>query len=135
MYHTLYLQNNPQFEKNQTLKEIVEYATVIDMKTPTIPMASELNLTTVCNALGDPVRMKIAHCLASSGEKNCSAFEVDHISKSTLSHHIKILREAGLIRPRIEGKQHFYSLRKDDLNSRFPGLVELILNTTEEYVH
>ncbi|WP_413374138.1 ArsR/SmtB family transcription factor [Paenibacillus taichungensis] len=117
------------------MKEIVEYATVIDMKTPTIPMASELNLTKVCNALGDPVRMKIAHCLASSGEKNCSAFEVNHISKSTLSHHIKILREAGLIRPRIEGKQHFYSLRKEDLNSRFPGLVELILNTGEEYVH
>ncbi|KGP83723.1 MULTISPECIES: ArsR/SmtB family transcription factor [unclassified Paenibacillus] len=105
------------------------------MKTPTIPMTSDLNLTTVCNALGDPVRMKIAHCLASSGEKNCSAFEVNHISKSTLSHHIKILREAGLIQPRIEGKQHFYSLRKDDLNTRFPGLVELILNTTEEYVH
>ncbi|MFE6074570.1 ArsR/SmtB family transcription factor [Paenibacillus sp. NPDC057886] len=117
------------------MKEIVEYATVIDMKTPTIPMASELNLTTVCNALGDPVRMKIAHCLASSGEKNCSAFEVDHISKSTLSHHIKILREAGLIRPRIDGKQHFYSLRKEDLSTRFPGLVELILNTTEEYAH
>ncbi|MEK3778583.1 MULTISPECIES: ArsR/SmtB family transcription factor [Paenibacillus] len=104
------------------------------MRTPTIPMASELKLTTVCNALGDPIRMKIAHCLASSGEKNCSAFEVDHISKSTLSHHIKILREAGVIQPRIEGKQHFYSLRKEELNVRFPGLVEMILNTTEEYV-
>ncbi|MEK4363365.1 metalloregulator ArsR/SmtB family transcription factor [Paenibacillus sp. FSL M8-0212] len=104
------------------------------MRTPTIPMASELKLTTVCNALGDPIRMKIAHCLASSGEKNCSAFEVDHISKSTLSHHIKILREAGVIQPRIEGKQHFYSLRKEELNTRFPGLVDMILNTTEEYV-
>lgn len=130
MYHTIQPSYNPQFEKNQTLKETFQYATVIGMKTPTIPMASEMEFTTVCNALGDPVRMKIAHCLASSGEKNCSAFEVDHISKSTLSHHIKILREAGLIQPRIEGKQHFYSLRKDDLSSRFPGLVELILNTT-----
>ncbi|WP_440114106.1 ArsR/SmtB family transcription factor [Paenibacillus sp. QZ-Y1] len=105
------------------------------MRTPTIPKASEMSLTTVCNALGDPLRMKIAHCLASSGEKNCSAFEVDHISKSTLSHHIKILREAGLIQPRIEGKQHFYSLRKEELHARFPGLVEMILNTTEEYAH
>ncbi|WP_413775812.1 ArsR/SmtB family transcription factor [Paenibacillus sp. LS1] len=117
------------------MKGTVEYANVIDMRTPTIPMASELKLTTVCNALGDPIRMKIAHCLASSGEKNCSAFEVDHISKSTLSHHIKILREAGVIQPRIEGKQHFYSLRKEELNARFPGLVDMILNTTEEYVH
>ncbi|WP_339180351.1 metalloregulator ArsR/SmtB family transcription factor [Paenibacillus sp. FSL R5-0701] len=105
------------------------------MRTPTIPMASEFKLTTVCNALGDPIRMKIAHCLASSGEKNCSAFEVDHISKSTLSHHIKILREAGVIQPRIVGKQHFYSLRKEELNTRFPGLVEMILNTSAKYAH
>lgn len=88
-----------------------------------------MSLTKVCNALGDPIRMKIVHCLASSGEKNCSAFEVDHISKSTLSHHIKLLREAGLIQPRIEGKHHFYSLRKDELNLRFPGLVKMILQT------
>ncbi|WFR63997.1 transcriptional regulator [Paenibacillus amylolyticus] len=52
-----------------------------------------------------------------------------------MSHHIKILREAGVIQPRIEGKQHFYSLRKEELNARFPGLVEMILNTTEEYAH
>ncbi|MMZ61439.1 Arsenical resistance operon repressor [compost metagenome] len=97
------------------------------MKTPTIPDTSTLNLTTVFNALGDPIRMKIAHCLASSGEKNCSAFEVGHISKSTLSHHIKILREAGVIQPRIEGKQHYYSIRKEDLNHRFPAIVDLII--------
>ncbi|MBR2564492.1 MAG: winged helix-turn-helix transcriptional regulator [Paenibacillus sp.] len=99
------------------------------MRTLTIPTASEMNLTTVCSALGDPIRMKIAYCLASSGEKNCSAFEVDHISKSTLSHHIKLLREAGIIQPRIEGKHHYYSLRKDDLTTRFPGLVDMILQT------
>ncbi|MGQ8873372.1 ArsR/SmtB family transcription factor [Paenibacillus sp. TSA_86.1] len=112
------------------MKEVAEYATVYLMRTLTIPTASEMSLTTVCNALGDPIRMKIAHCLASSGEKNCSAFEVDHISKSTLSHHIKMLREAGIIQPRIEGKHHFYSLRKDELNERFPGLVAMILDTT-----
>jgi DNA-binding transcriptional ArsR family regulator len=88
-----------------------------------------MSLTTVFNALSDPLRMNIAYCLASSGEKHCSAFEVDHISKSTLSHHVKMLREAGIIQPRIEGKHHFYSLRKDDLNTRFPGLVDLILQT------
>ncbi|MEK3712559.1 ArsR/SmtB family transcription factor [Paenibacillus sp. FSL R7-0333] len=99
------------------------------MRNLSIPAVSEMRLTTVCNALGDPLRMKIAYCLASSGEKRCSAFEVDHISKSTLSHHVKMLREAGIIQPRIEGKQHFYSLRKDDLNTRFPGLVDMILHT------
>lgn len=97
------------------------------MKNPTIPAASEMTLTAVCAALGDPVRMKIARCLARSGEKNCSGFEVDHLSKSTLSHHIKILRESGLIRPRIQGKEHFYSLRREELDERFPGLVALLL--------
>lgn len=99
------------------------------MKIQTLPTASEMSLTTVCSALGDPLRMKIAYCLASLGEIGCSSFEVDHISKSTLSHHIKMLREAGIIQPRMEGKHHFYSLRKDELNARFPGLVEMILQT------
>lgn len=97
------------------------------MKNLTIPTASEMTLTAVCAALGDPVRMKIAQCLARSGEKNCSGFEVEHLSKSTLSHHIKTLRESGLIRPRIQGKEHFYSLRKEELDERFPGLVALLL--------
>ncbi|OWR31921.1 hypothetical protein CDO73_05450 [Saccharibacillus sp. O23] len=97
------------------------------MKNLTIPAASEMTLTAVCAALGDPVRMKIARCLARSGEKNCSGFEVGHLSKSTLSHHIKILRESGLIQPRIQGKEHFYSLRKEELDRRFPGLVAMLL--------
>ncbi|WP_337099932.1 ArsR/SmtB family transcription factor [Paenibacillus sp. YIM B09110] len=101
------------------------------MKMPKIPDVSEINLTTVFNALGDPIRMKIACCLAATGEKNCSAFEVGHIPKSTLSHHIKILREAGVIQPRIEGKQHIYFLRKEDLHARFPKLLDLILNEAE----
>lgn len=99
------------------------------MRTLTIPTASEMSLTMVCNALGDPLRMKIAYCLASFDERDCSAFKLDHIPKSTLSHHIKILREAGIIQPRMEGKHHFYSLRKDDLDSRFPGLIDMILQT------
>ena len=106
MYHTIQSPYNPQFEKSNIERD-VSICYRHRYEKPTIPMASDMEFTTVCNALGDPVRMKIAHCLASSGEKNCSAFEVDHISKSTLSHHIKILREAGLIQPRIEGKQHF----------------------------
>lgn len=105
------------------------------MKMPNIPNASEMSLTTIFNALGDPIRMKIAYCLASTGEKNCSTFEVGHISKSTLSHHIKVLREAGVIQPRIVGKQHFYSFRKEDLSIRFPGLMDLILNSAEVGTH
>jgi DNA-binding transcriptional ArsR family regulator len=129
MYHTRLPNRNIHFGFFRTLKEVANYANVYFMRTLTIPTASEMSLTAVCNALGDPIRMKIAYCLASSGEKNCSAFEVDHISKSTLSHHIKILREAGIIQPRIDGKHHFYSLRKDELIARFPGLVAMILQT------
>ncbi|MCQ4087897.1 helix-turn-helix transcriptional regulator [Saccharibacillus sp. JS10] len=102
------------------------------MKTLILPSIAEMNLTSICAALGDPIRMKIVQCLADSGEKNCSGFEVEHISKSTLSHHIKILRESGLIQPRFQGKEHFYSLRTADLESRFPGLIHLLLREKPE---
>ncbi|QGQ97730.1 transcriptional regulator [Paenibacillus psychroresistens] len=95
------------------------------------PEASEMNLTTILKALSDPYRLKIVFCLAQTGEKNCSAFQGDTISKSTLSHHVKLLREAGVLQLRIDGKQHFYSIRWDGLNEYFPGLLQLILQTEE----
>lgn len=100
------------------------------MRTYKQPAVSELRLVTVLNAISDPIRLKIAVCLARTGEKNCSALEYD-IAKSTLSHHVKLLREAGVIALRIDGKQHYYSFRMDDLNSCFPGLVQMIMETDD----
>jgi DNA-binding transcriptional ArsR family regulator len=50
------------------------------------------------------------------------------VSKSTGSHHFKVLREAGVVRCRVEGTRRYYTLRRDDLEARFPGLLDSVLS-------
>ena len=52
------------------------------------------------------------------------------VSKSTASHHYKVLREAGLIEARVEGTRRYYTLRTDDLEARFPGLLDSVLSSS-----
>jgi DNA-binding transcriptional ArsR family regulator len=92
------------------------------------PPVEELDLTTILQALGDPVRLKIVRELAASGEQVCGAMELG-ISKSTRSHHFKTLREAGLTETRVEGTHRHVSLRREDLDARFPGLLDAVLQT------
>jgi DNA-binding transcriptional ArsR family regulator len=49
------------------------------------------------------------------------------LSKATLSHHFRVLREAGLVRTRLDGRKRLLSLRIDDLDARFPGLLHAVL--------
>jgi DNA-binding transcriptional ArsR family regulator len=49
------------------------------------------------------------------------------LSKATLSHHFRVLREAGLVRTRLDGRKRLLSLRADDLEARFPGLLDAVL--------
>lgn len=97
----------------------------MDLQQPTF---EQLDLTTILQALGDPVRLKIVRELASSGEQVCGAMDLG-ISKSTRSHHFKTLREAGLTDTRIEGTHRHVSLRREDLDARFPGLLDAVLQT------
>lgn len=97
------------------------------MKYPFHPTQEHLVLSTLLAALGDSSRLRILHDLARSGEKCCGDFEITS-SKSTLSHHLKVMREAGVISTRIDGTKRFISLRWDDLEARFPGLIAAILN-------
>jgi DNA-binding transcriptional ArsR family regulator len=90
------------------------------------PAVEELDLTTILQALGDPVRLTIVRELAAAGEQICGAMDLG-ISKSTRSHHFKTLREAGLTDTRIEGTHRHVSLRRDDLDARFPGLLDAVL--------
>jgi DNA-binding transcriptional ArsR family regulator len=53
------------------------------------------------------------------------------VTEATLSHHLRVLREAGITHTRLEGKHRFISLRLDELESRFPALVTAILRATE----
>ncbi len=85
-----------------------------------------IEVSKVLHALSDPVRLDIVEKLAEAREAPCGAFEAS-VSKSTLSHHLKVLREAGLTRTRADGTQRIVALRWDEVERRFPGLLEAVL--------
>ena len=89
------------------------------------PKEDEITLTKVLAALSDPVRLSIVASLARDGERGWSGFDAC-VATSTLSHHMKVLREAGVIANRGDGTRCFVSLRPE-LERNFPGLVETIL--------
>jgi DNA-binding transcriptional ArsR family regulator len=91
------------------------------------PERDDIRLVDVLHALADPVRLQIVRFLATcDGEAPCSGIPVP-VSKSTASHHYRVLREAGVTTARIEGTHKYHSLRRDDLNARFPGLLDSVL--------
>ncbi|WP_019929694.1 helix-turn-helix transcriptional regulator [Nocardia sp. BMG111209] len=91
------------------------------------PDVTDLDFTTVLAALGDPVRLAIVARLGDAGtELACTTFALP-VSKSTQSGHFRVLREAGVIRQRDEGTRRFNSLRRTDLDTRFPGLLDLAI--------
>lgn len=93
------------------------------------PEREAIELASVLDALSDPVRLAIVTELAREGEKPCGTVDLD-VAKSTASHHFKVLREAGIIHVRQEGTQRCLSLRRQDLDARFPGLLRAILGAS-----
>jgi DNA-binding transcriptional ArsR family regulator len=81
----------------------------------------------VLHALSDPVRLQIVRSLSEHGACNCGTFAVP-VAKSTLSHHLKVLRDAGLTFTEPAGTARVVSLRRDDLDARFPGLLDAVLS-------
>jgi DNA-binding transcriptional ArsR family regulator len=94
------------------------------------PAAAQLQLTAIMHALSDDARLAIVRTLAREGERVCGTFELG-LSKATRSHHLKVLREAGVTNTRIDGKQRVVSLRRTDLDARFPGLLDAVLAAGE----
>lgn len=90
-------------------------------------MAEKLSLPDVLYALSDPLRLKIVRHLADEGETSCGTFNV-RMPKSSLSHHFKVLRDAGVISTYSEGVRRINTLRRDELDAAFPGLLDAILN-------
>ncbi len=93
------------------------------------PRVDELELADVLHALSDPVRLEIVRLLADEKERPCSAVEAK-VAKSTLSHHFKVLREAGVTHTRVNGTHRYVSLRRDELEDHFPGLLESVLKAS-----
>ena len=91
------------------------------------PPAEELELGAVLHALSDPVRLRIVAKLAhSEGDHTCGSFALP-VTKSTCTHHFRVLREAGVIQQRAQGTTRLNQLRRSDLETRFPGLLNCVL--------
>jgi DNA-binding transcriptional ArsR family regulator len=91
------------------------------------PPASALDLATIMRAVGDPLRLDIVRLLADDRQRDCGAVAENlGVPASTCSYHLRLLREAGVTRTRAEGTQRYISLRRDDLEDRFPGLIGVL---------
>lgn len=96
------------------------------------PRSDEIELAAVLHALSDPQRLAIVHALASDPvPRSCGSFGLE-VAKSTCTHHFRVLREAGVIRQEREGTSRLNSLRADDLEARFPGLLDAVLRADDE---
>jgi len=93
------------------------------------PTRENLELAPVLHALSDPQRLRIVRALAEDPEpRPCGTFGLE-VSKSTATHHFRVLREAGIIEQRTEGTAKLNTLRRDDLDARFPGLLDAVLDS------
>lgn len=90
------------------------------------PQTDDIRLEDVLSALGNPLRLQIVRMLADTGERNCGSI-ISGVSKSTLTHHWRVLRDAGVIWQKPAGRENLLSLRLDDLDTRFPGLLSAVL--------
>jgi len=94
------------------------------------PPAQDISLAGVLGALSDPMRLKILKKLLErrDGSLSCSAAApCPEMAKSTLSHHFRVLRDAGLIRTTKQGVENLNCVRWDEVNARFPGLLKAIM--------
>lgn len=97
------------------------------------PDLEQLHLTDVLHALSDPVRLEIVRLLGIHQELSCGRLEVS-VSKSTLTHHLRVLRDAGLTYTRSEGVQRLVSLRREEVEARFPGLLSCVLEHSQPQI-
>lgn len=92
------------------------------------PSATELDLPTILRTAGDPLRLQVLRLLADGRERTCR--EITHElgwPESTGSYHLRLLREAGITRTRAQGTERCTSLRRADLDARYPGLLDVLV--------
>ena len=104
-------------------------------RTPFHPTTEQIQLPTVLDCLGDPIRLAIVSTLAqlpeSARELRCNYFN-DLGGKTNLTYHFTKLRDAGLVLTRLEGTNRYMQLRGADLEKRFPGLIQVIVQAAEQ---
>lgn len=98
------------------------------------PARDEIDISIVFSTLSDPLRrtaIAILATLPDGLERNCVSFGFP-VAKASLTHHFKILREAGLISQIDYGNRRASSLRRDDIEARFPGLLAMLVKELEQ---
>ncbi|MCU1426097.1 MAG: hypothetical protein JWL83_97 [Actinomycetia bacterium] len=91
------------------------------------PARDEIDLVDVLQALADPMRLQLVRVLdEANGAIACGEIPLP-VTKSTASHHFKVLREAGLVFAEEEGTRRYYTVRRADIDARFPGLLDAVL--------
>jgi DNA-binding transcriptional ArsR family regulator len=92
------------------------------------PLPEDLELAKVLHALSDPARLQIVRELAvDPTPRACGSFDLG-VTKSTCTHHFRVLREAGVVTQEQQGTSKLTSLRREDLDVRFPGLLDAVLD-------
>lgn len=91
-----------------------------------IPTEDEIELFAVMAALTDPVRRALVANIARNPGASCSSSDFG-VTKSALTRHWRLLRESGLIRQEVDGTRHRNWLRREEIDRRFPGLLDLVL--------
>lgn len=93
------------------------------------PTIEQVELTDIMYALADPTRLEIVLMLAQAGKKlTCGEINLNR-PKSSMSHHFKILRSAGLVETLIEGTEHMNSLRLEEVEGKYPGVLTAVLKS------
>jgi len=93
------------------------------------PDRDQIRIESVLSALGSPVRLAVVRVLDAGGEHNCSSVLgiLGITAKSTMTHHWRVLRESGVIWQHPSGRENLLSLRREDLDARYPGLLDAVL--------
>lgn len=107
--------------------ESANNAYVDDMDRLVHPDLKDVSLAAALHALADPVRLDIVRRLVASPCLNTGTACEQGTPKSTISNHLNVLRSAGLVETRVEGRERINRLRRADFDARFPGLLEAIL--------
>ena len=90
----------------------------------------ELDLPSVMHALSDPSRLRMVAALSGGAELACAVLGEKAgvgMAKSTTTHHVSVLRDAGLIRTRHEGQRKLVTMRRAELDQKFPGLLDAVI--------
>jgi DNA-binding transcriptional ArsR family regulator len=90
------------------------------------PSVDDLTIDSVLYALSDPYRRNMVFRMMGCEGMNCTEACGDQLSASTISFHTRILREAGLIRSEKKGVSVINTVRKEDIDKRFPGLLHAV---------